>query len=137
MPNQDFESMHLPRFTHVCPTPFILPFCKPPKWHYTTLPLSWPSIAREKVYSKKWSQAFKKIFVFIHEVGPFQCLLTFFDSFQFQLFIDFYIFPMVCRSILKTRWTLFLLTSWRTFMFFWSPQAPQRSPFGTSDKKIG
>lgn len=85
------------------PTPFILPFCRPPRWHCTILPLSWPSIAREKVYFKKWSQVFKKIFAFIHEVSPIQCFLTFFDSFQFQLFIDSYIFPLVCKSILKNR----------------------------------
>jgi hypothetical protein len=137
MPNQDFESVHPPCFTHVHPIPFILPFCRPPRWYCTALPLSWPSIAKEKVSSTKWLQVFKKIFVFIHEVSPFQCLLVFFDSFQFQIFIDSYIFPLVCRSILKTRWTLFLLTSRKTFMFLWSPLAPQRSPFGTSKGKIG
>ncbi len=82
MSSLNFESMCPFCFTPTWPTPFVLSFRKPPRWHYTALPLSWPSIAKEKVNSKKGCRRLKK--TFIHEVKPFQCLLVFFDNFHFN-----------------------------------------------------
>jgi hypothetical protein len=66
------------------PTPLILPFHKPLRQHCIALPLSWPSIVRDKVDSKKWLQAFEKISSFIHEVRPFECLMAFIDNFHYN-----------------------------------------------------
>ncbi len=103
MPSLDFESVCPPHFTPACPTPLVLPSHRPPGWHCTTLPLFWPSVVKEKVDFKKWLHVFENIFAFIHKVNPFQCFLVFFDSFHFRLFVDSCIFPLVCKSILKTR----------------------------------
>lgn len=55
MPSLDFENMHPPRFTPIRPTPSVLSFCRLPGWHCIALLLSCPSMAKEKVDSKKWT----------------------------------------------------------------------------------
>ncbi len=80
----NFESVHPPCFTPIRPTPLVLPLYTSFGWHCTALPLSSPSITKERVDSKKWPHSFEKIFAFIHEVRPFQCLLDFFDNFHFN-----------------------------------------------------
>jgi hypothetical protein len=96
MSSPNFKSVHPLLFTPTHPTNFTLPFRKPLGWHSIALPLSWLSIVREKVDSKKWLHAYEHIFSFT------QCFLAFFDSFHFQRFVDFYVI-LVCRSILRTR----------------------------------
>jgi hypothetical protein len=49
MPSLDFESVCPLHFTPTCPIPFVLSYHRPFGWHYTTLPLSWPSIVKERV----------------------------------------------------------------------------------------
>jgi hypothetical protein len=88
MPSPDFQSVRPLRFTPTWPTPLVLPSHKPLGWHYA-LPLYWPSIAGERIDSKKWPHAFEKIYVFIHEVMSFLCVLDFFDSFPFNCLLIF------------------------------------------------
>jgi hypothetical protein len=49
MLNPNFKSVHPLLFIPIHPTHFILSFHRPLGWHCTTLPLSWLSIARERV----------------------------------------------------------------------------------------